>query len=147
MPSRARRRNYPRMVGVALPRKRRSFRAARARRNLNIRLSMRNLPQRRKFDYGHIKFQYLLGSNSGGGYLRLRRVYRPHTRYTRSSYPILHAVPFSQRIDRASIFTKQEHIRTLRMADLVAVGVQNGNAMTQRAGAALRFKFPGRRIP
>jgi len=80
---RNRRAHFPRVQGVPVRRRTLSFTAKRARRNSNARRLARNIPQRRYTDYAPIKLQYYYGSVGSAGYVRFRRVHRPHSRHNR----------------------------------------------------------------
>jgi len=79
---RNRRKHYPRVNGIPLPRKYLTFKARRDRRVANAKRLRRCIPQIRYTDHGRVKLQYALGS-VGAAYLRYRRIYRGHTDHTR----------------------------------------------------------------
>lgn len=81
--ARNRRKHYPRVGGVPLPRKRLTFRARRMRRVENAQRLRRGVPQRRYTDHTRARLQYYFGSVGSAGYLRARRVHRTPSNHSR----------------------------------------------------------------
>jgi len=74
--ARNRRKHYPRVGSVPLPRRRLTFRAKRIRNTDNAARLRRGVPQLRYTDHTRVKLQYFFGSVGSTGYKRLRRVHR-----------------------------------------------------------------------